>query len=112
MLRSRCAALHALNQGWIADGLAPLDSGIGLEYGELLYGSVGSAGHKAVTVLGDVVNTAVLLERKTQELGMPIVVSEALAVALPPAQRAALTPLGEVALRRSAPPPVVFGVAS
>lgn len=38
-------------------------------------------------------------------------ISEALAVALPPARRAALTLLGEVELRRSAPPMVVFGVA-
>ena len=38
--------------------------------------------------------------------------SEALAVALPPARRAALTPLGEVELRRSAPPGAVFDLAS
>jgi class 3 adenylate cyclase len=105
-------ALHALNQGWIAAGLAPLDNGIGLEYGEVLYGSVGSGDHKAVTILGEVVNTASLLEGKTRELGMPILMSEALAVALPPARRAALTPLGEVKLRRSAPPMAVFGAAS
>lgn len=37
--------------------------------------------------------------------------SEAVAVALPPARRAALTPLGEVTLRRSALPMAVFGVA-
>ncbi|HEX3482283.1 MAG TPA: adenylate/guanylate cyclase domain-containing protein [Kofleriaceae bacterium] len=103
-------ALHALNQGWIAAGLAPLDNGIGLEFGEVLYGSVGSTGHKAVTVLGEVVNTAALLEARTRSLGMPILMSEALAVALPPARRAALTPLGEVELRRSAPPIAVFGV--
>lgn len=103
-------ALHALNQGWLAAGLAPLDNGIGLEYGEVLYGSIGSAGHKTVTVLGDVVNTALLLEARTRELGMPILMSEAVAVALPPARRAALTALGEVALRRSAPAMAVFGV--
>jgi serine/threonine protein kinase len=104
-------ALHALNQGWLAAGLAPLDNGIGLDYGEVLYGSVGSAGHRTVTVLGDVVNTAVRLEAKTRELGMPIVMSEAVAVALPPARRAALASLGDVTLRRSAPAMAVFGVA-
>jgi adenylate cyclase len=103
-------ALHALNQGWIAAGLAPLDNSIGLEFGEVLYGSVGSTGHKAVTVLGEVVNTAALLEARTRALAVPILMSEALAVALPPARRAALTPLGEVELRRSAPPMAVFGV--
>lgn len=105
-------ALHALNQGWIAAGLAPLDNGIGLEFGEVLYGSVGSTGRKAVTILGEAVNTAALLEARTRSLGMPILMSEALTVALPPARRAALTPLGEVELRRSAPPIAVFGVVS
>src|SRR5215470_5261625 len=76
-------ALHALNQGWIAAGLTPLDNSIGLEFGEVLYGSVGSAGHRAVTVLGEVVNTAALLEARTRALGVPILMSEALAVALP-----------------------------
>jgi len=104
-------ALHALNQGWIAAGLAPFDNGIGLEFGEVLYGSVGSSDHKTVTVLGQVVHTASLLEGKTRQLEMPILMSEALAVALPPARRAALTSLGEVELRRSAPPITVFGVA-
>ena len=103
-------ALHALNQGWIAAGLAPLDNSIGLEFGEVLYGSVGSTGHRAVTVLGEVVNTAALLEARTRALAVPILMTEALAVALPPARRAALTPLGEVELRRSAPPMAVFGV--
>jgi serine/threonine protein kinase len=56
-------------------------------------------------------SSALLLEARTRRLGMPILVSEAVAVALPPARRAALTPLGEVALRRSAPPMAVFGVA-
>jgi serine/threonine protein kinase len=105
-------ALHALNQGWIAAGLVPLDNGIGLEFGEVLYGSVGSSGHKAVTVLGEVVNTAALLESRTRALAVPILMSEAMAVALPPARRAALTPLGEVELRRSGPPTAVFGVVS
>ncbi|HEX3757780.1 MAG TPA: hypothetical protein VHW23_03700 [Kofleriaceae bacterium] len=56
------------------------------------------------------VSTAVLLEATTRQLGRPIVMSEALAVGLPPARRSALTPLGEVTLRRSAPPVTVFGV--
>ena len=104
-------ALHALNQGWLAAGLAPLDNGIGLEFGEVLYGSVGSAGRRAVTVLGEVVYTALLLESKTRQLGTPILLSEALAVALPPARRPALAAMGEVELRRSVPPRAVFGVA-
>lgn len=110
--RPRRGGSGDLNQGWIAAGLAPLDNGIGLEFGEVLHGSVGSAGHRAVSVLGEVVNTAALLEGKTRALGIPILMSEALAIALPPARRAALTPLGEVELRRSAPPMVVFGVVS
>ena len=105
-------ALHALNQGWIAAGVAPFDNSFGLEFGEVLFGSVGSGSHKTVSALGEVVNTTVLLEEQTRKLGVPIVISEALAVALPPARRAALTLLGEVKLRRSVPPMVVFGVTS
>ncbi|TMQ10110.1 MAG: hypothetical protein E6J91_27775 [Deltaproteobacteria bacterium] len=103
-------ALHGLNQQRVAAGLASLDNGTGLSFGEVLYGAVGSADRKEPTVLGDVVVTALQLEAVTSKLQAPIAVSEHLAEALSPEGRAALIPLGEVTLARRKPPMRVFGV--
>ncbi len=103
------AELVKLNLEWGTHGLAPLDNGIGVHFGEVLQGPIGSTERKEFTVIGDVVNTASRLESATKEMGSPVLVSEALAQALPAARREALAALGGVKLKGKELPVIVFG---
>jgi class 3 adenylate cyclase len=103
------AELRKLNETWAAKGLTTLENGIGIAYGEVLQGPIGSADRKSYTVIGDVVNTASRLESATKELTTPVLVSEALVAALPPSHRAALSPLGELKLKGKEQAVKVFG---
>lgn len=102
-------ALMDLNREWAARGLMPLDNGIGVSYGEVLQGPIGSAQRKEFTVIGDIVNTAARLESATKELLTPVLFSEPFADALPPSSRKKLTPLGQVKLKGKELPVTVFG---
>lgn len=61
------------------DQLPPLAVGIGLEQGEVLVGSFGSARRRVHTLLGKTVTTAIRLQEMTAELSQPIICGEALA---------------------------------
>ncbi len=102
------AELTRLNAEWALAGLPELDNGIGLHFGEVLQGPIGSAHRKEFTVIGDVVNTASRLESATKELNAHVVLSDALAQALPEARRAGLRPLGEAKLKGKERGVVVF----
>jgi class 3 adenylate cyclase len=104
------AKLQSLNDQRLEAGLAPLDCGIGITFGEVLHGSVGSTGRKDITVLGDVVVAATQLEATTAELRTPVLVSASLVDALPPERRHALAPLGEVKLSGRKQPMLVYAV--
>src|SRR5262249_38323478 len=93
------ARLRSLNQQRVEAGLAPLDHGIGITFGEVLFGPVGSADRKDLTVLGDVVTAAIQLAATTTELRTPVLTSASLADALPPERRGALAAAGEVKVR-------------
>ncbi len=103
------AALVTLNREWALEGLMPLDNGIGIAFGEVLQGPIGSQQRKEFTVIGDVVNTAARLESATKELMNPVVVTDALVDALPPAQREKVVSLGKVKLKGKEHPVSVFG---
>lgn len=71
----RALAVH--NEERAAQGLPPLHQGIGVHYGEVVVGNVGTPERMQYTVVGDVVNMAARLEQMTKELDASIVASAA-----------------------------------
>ncbi|MDX2010203.1 MAG: adenylate/guanylate cyclase domain-containing protein [Myxococcaceae bacterium] len=104
------AGLVELNAQLARAGLSPLDNGIGIHFGEVLQGPIGSEARREFTVIGDTVNTASRLESATKELSASIVLSAAAAERLSPERRARLAALGEVRLKGKAQPVPVEGV--
>jgi adenylate cyclase len=92
-------ALHELARRRRARGEPVFDNGIGMHWGEVLQGSIGSAGRKDFTVMGDAVNTASRLEGLTKSYAQKIVVTDALRGALPPELQALCVPLGRVTVK-------------
>jgi len=76
------AAIEAWNQERALDGLPAIKVGIGLHYGEVIVGNIGDERRLEYTVLGDTVNVASRLEDLTRKLGVSLVVSNALVLAV------------------------------
>jgi class 3 adenylate cyclase/CHASE2 domain-containing sensor protein len=55
---------------------APLRVGVGICTGEVYYGTVGTAGHRAVTALGEPLNVAARLQELTQQFNATTLLSE------------------------------------
>jgi adenylate cyclase len=84
-----------------AQGLAPIDVGIGLHSGIAVLGHVGSKERHDYTAIGDVTNVASRLESATKEAGYRIVVSDEVAGKLP--DRTGLVALGPMKLKGHTP---------
>ena len=97
--RAMRLALKDLNSEWERVGLAGLDNGIGIHYGEVLMGTIGSRQRKDYTVIGDAVNVAARLESLTREHAEPILISEAVFSRLEPETVTAWRPLGDLKVR-------------
>ncbi|MGB0629995.1 MAG: adenylate/guanylate cyclase domain-containing protein [Alphaproteobacteria bacterium] len=59
-------------------GLGPIKVGVGLHYGDVVVGNVGTESRLEYTVMGDPVNVTSRLERMTREHDTPIIVSNEL----------------------------------
>lgn len=70
--RQAMAALNARNS---TTGRAPLNYGIGVHVGDVMYGNIGSMSRLDFTVIGPAVNMASRLEALTKQVGKPVLLS-------------------------------------
>ncbi len=106
--RAMMASIGQWNAERIREGQASVQLSLGLHYGPVVIGNVGSERRLEWAVLGDTVNVASRLEGCSRSLGVTLVVSEALIAALhDPAQAEGLRPAAPQQLRnRDEPVPV------
>lgn len=68
-------AMVALNERNNGTGRAPLNYGIGVHVGDVMYGNIGSTSRLDFTVIGPAVNMASRLEALTKQIGKPVLLS-------------------------------------
>jgi class 3 adenylate cyclase len=103
-------ALAKLNEKIIALGHTPLQIGIGLHFGDVIVGSIGSKDRLQHTIIGDAVNTAARLEAKCKELQAIVVASKTVVSKAGPTDFLALAHYGSVEIRGVALPIEVYTV--
>jgi len=72
-------AMAALNARNAETGRAPLNYGIGVHLGDVMYGNIGSLSRLDFTVIGPAVNMASRLEALTKQVGRNVLLSRAFA---------------------------------
>ncbi|MFK7754515.1 MAG: adenylate/guanylate cyclase domain-containing protein [Sedimentitalea sp.] len=101
--------LEQFNVTLTKEGAPAVRIGIGLHLGDLVLGEIGAAGDAPRTIIGEAVNAASRLESQTKDLGVELLVSEAVLEAA--GQSAKSLPLATLNLRGVAEPVKALPVA-
>jgi class 3 adenylate cyclase len=93
--------LDALNEEFRREGLPVLTIGIGINYGTVTVGNIGSSERHNYSAIGDAVNVAARLEGLTKDLGRKILITEAVVSRI--GERFHFDPLGSHKLKGHSP---------
>lgn len=93
------ASLAELNEIRGARGLDPIRNGIGLHFGEVLQGAIGSAERKDFTVIGDTVNSASRIEGLCKDFSTDLIFSDAVFAGASPAVQQRCRRVGEAKVK-------------
>ncbi len=93
--------LDALNREFEREGLPTLTIGIGVNYGSVTVGNIGSSERHNYSAIGDAVNVAARVEGLTKELGRKILITEAVVGRI--GERFHFDPLGAHKLKGHSP---------
>ncbi len=69
-------SLHRLNANWKSRGLRTFEMGCGVNFGEVVFGNIGSSRKMEPTVIGDAVNVTSRLEGLTKDYGRDLLIGE------------------------------------
>lgn len=105
-------ALGPLNERIAPHGIPALDNGIGLHFGPVVAGNVGTPDRMEYTVIGDTVNTASRIEGLTKDIGHPILISASLHARLEDRPRSRLRSLGPHLVKGKSVPVELYTLAS
>lgn len=102
----RCAldmleSLDALNVEFEREGLPRLEIGIGINFGKVVVGNIGSSERHNYSAIGDAVNVAARIEGQTKELGRRILITESVVNRI--SDRFNFEPLGERLVKGHSP---------
>src|SRR5687768_11584983 len=89
------AALAAYNAGRTKMAEAPIEYGIALHLGDVMYGNIGGENRLDFTVIGPAVNLAARIEGLCRDLARPVLLSADFAAA----SRLEIEPLGAFSLK-------------
>lgn len=102
--------LTDVNENLAAMGAAPLNFGVALHVGDVVFGNIGSGTRLAFTTIGAAVNEVARLEELTKALDAPVLMSGEFKAALAEPIVETLTPYGFRELRGIGAPLDVYGL--